>query len=52
VVDPEPRLKHSLRGAGIDDTVAFETKVAMAKAMVRRAIAPNSSITATPRSDD
>lgn len=27
------------RRAGIDDTVAFETKVAMAKAMVRRAIA-------------
>jgi SRSO17 transposase len=27
------------RRAGIDDTVAFETKVAMAKSMVRRAIA-------------
>ncbi|MDQ1040183.1 SRSO17 transposase [Streptomyces sp. V3I8] len=27
------------RRAGIDDSVAFETKVAMAKAMVRRAIA-------------
>ncbi|SHM95084.1 DDE superfamily endonuclease [Streptomyces yunnanensis] len=31
------------RRAGIEDTVAFETKVAMAKTMVRRAIADKKS---------